>query len=76
MWLDRTGNWDYDPQSSRRNGNGTLQADHLTSRKKFLDAGLPVPLPDRLLHGICNIQRGDGRNDHVAWINRPTAAIT
>lgn len=70
MYRDRTLNWDYDPQSKRRNGNGTLQGDHIVSRKKLMDAGLPIPIPDRLLHGVCNLQRGDGRNDHIAWINR------
>ena len=69
MWLNPALNWDYDPQSKRR-GNGVLQADHTIARKLFLEAGLPVPLPDRLLHGLCNVQRGAGGNDHLAWVNR------
>ena len=69
MWLDPIRNWDYDPNSNRR-GNGCLQGDHKISRRECVKSGIPIPLPDRLLHGICNIQRGDGGNDHLAWVNR------
>lgn len=68
-WLDKTKNWDFTP-GAKRSGNGTLQGDHIVARSQFIEADLPIPLPDRLLHGICNIQRGDGRNDHLAWVNR------
>jgi hypothetical protein len=69
MYLDRTKNWDYDPESTNP-ASGALQADHSKmSRGEALRRGLPIPLPDRLLHGECNRQRGDGRNDHLAWIN-------
>jgi hypothetical protein len=37
-----------------------LHADHSHAR----GAGGLGTLPDRLLHGRCNEQRGDGRNDH------------
>lgn len=66
MYLDRTKNYDYDPDSTNPH-SGTLQADHSgTSRAEALRLGQPVPLPDRLLHGECNRQRGDGRNDPLA----------
>lgn len=68
MWLDPTRNWDYIP-GSRKNGNGVLQGDHVIPRSEYIAKGLPVPLPDRLLHGICNMQRGRGGNDHLAWGN-------
>lgn len=74
MWLDKTKNWDYKPESKHR-GNGSLQADHIIARSKLRDVGLPIPLPERLLHGACNRQRGDGGNDHLAWINRPELAV-
>lgn len=38
-----------------------LHADHSLAR----GAGGLGTLPDRLLHGRCNEQRGDGRNDHL-----------
>ncbi|AIM49878.1 HNH endonuclease [Mycobacterium phage Lucky2013] len=69
MWLDPTKNFDYIP-GSNRSGNGSLQGDHMVSRRECRKKGIPIPLPDRLLHGACNMQRGDGRNDHLAWINR------
>ena len=65
MWLDRTKNYDYDPDSTNPT-SGVLQADHSEmSRSEALRRGLPVPLPDRLLHGRCNRERGDGANDHL-----------
>lgn len=60
MYLDRTRNWDYDP-STTNPYSGTLHADHGgMSRAEAIRRGLPIPLPDRLLHGTCNIQLGDG----------------
>lgn len=69
MYLDRTRNWDYDPDSANPN-SGELQGDHSEmSRRECIKLGIPVPPPNRLLHAECNRQRGDGRNDHLAWIN-------
>jgi hypothetical protein len=66
---DRTRNWDYRPASTNPAG-GKLQGDHSKmSRSEALRRGLPIPPPDRLLHGECNRARGDGSNDHLAWIN-------
>jgi hypothetical protein len=63
---DRTKNWDYHPASTNP-ANGKLQGDHSgMSRSEALRRGVPIPLPDRLLHGECNRQRGDGANDHLA----------
>lgn len=65
MWKDRTRNYDYDPASTNPI-SGKLQADHSKmSRSEAIRRGLPIPLPDRLLHGECNRQRGDGRNDKL-----------
>jgi hypothetical protein len=65
MYLDRTRNWDYHPDGGRT--SGVLHGDHSKmSRTECLRRGLPIPLPDRLLHGTCNIQRGEGGNDHLA----------
>lgn len=69
MYLDRTKNWDY-KASSTNPTSGELQGDHSgMSRAECIERGLPIPLPDRLLHAECNRQRGDGKNDHLAWIN-------
>lgn len=69
MYRDRTKNWDYNPDSTNPT-SGALQADHSKmTRAEAIRLGLSIPLPDRLLHGECNRQRGDGRNDHLAWIN-------
>lgn len=68
MYLDRTRNWDYNPESTNPN-SGKLHADHSgMSRAEALRRGVPIPLPDRLLHGRCNIQRGEGGNDHLATV--------
>nr|WP_100483272.1 hypothetical protein [Mycobacteroides abscessus] len=76
MYLDRTRNWDYNPQSSDRT-SGVLHGDHSgIARSRALRTGTPVPLPDRLLHGRCNVQRGDGSNDHLAWCNRQNCCTT
>jgi hypothetical protein len=65
MYRDRTQNWDYKREGSAT--SGTLHADHRDmSRHEALRRGLPVPMPNRLLHGVCNIQRGSGGNDHLA----------
>ncbi len=58
--LDRTRNWDYDPQGSLNSGK--LRADNSgMSRSEALRSGIPIPSPDRLLHGRCsNIARRDG----------------
>lgn len=60
MFRDRTKNPDYDPQATRRDGkpdttSGQLHADHGDGPNK------PA---NRLLHEICNKQRGDGSRDH------------
>lgn len=69
MWRDRTKNYDYKPASTNPI-SGLLQADHSTiSRAEAIRRGIPIPLPDRLLHGECNRMRGDGTNDHLAAIN-------
>jgi hypothetical protein len=69
MYRDRTRNYDYDPDSTNPT-SGTLQADHSKmSRAEALRRGLPIPLPDRLLHGECNRRRGEGLNDQSAWVN-------
>lgn len=66
MYLDRTRNHDYQPDSTNPT-SGTLQGDHsVMTRSEAMRRGVPIPLPDRLLHGECNRQRGDGHNDHLA----------
>lgn len=66
MYLDRMRNWDFKPDSTNPS-NGSLHGDHSkTSRAEALRLGVPIPLPDRLLHGACNISRGEGGNDHLA----------
>lgn len=67
MYLDDTRNPDYDPNTP---GSGKLQGDHgAMTRAQAIRKGLPIPLPDRLLHRRCNQQRGDGINDHLAAAN-------
>lgn len=76
MYRDRTRNRDYDPVSTNPI-NGVLQADHSKmSRSEAIRRGLPIPLPDRLLHGECNRQRGDGANDHLAAASKSAAPVT
>lgn len=71
MYLDDGRNWDYNPDIP---GSGHLQADHSEmTRAEAVRRGVPIPLPDRLLHKICNGQRGDGVNDHLAFANRKAA---
>lgn len=66
MYLDRTQNWDYNPQATNQL-SGELHGDHSQmSRAEAIRQGKPIPPPDRLLHQTCNIQRGDGGNDHLA----------
>jgi len=68
MYLDPTRNWDHDANIP---GSGKLQGDHgAMTRAEALRRGVPIPLPDRLLHRRCNGQRGDGVNDHLAAVNR------
>lgn len=70
MYLDRTLNFDYDPDKRL---SGVLHGDHsVQSRSEAIRRGLPVLPPDRLLHGECNRQRGAGTNDHLAAMNRGT----
>lgn len=70
MYLDRTRNWDYNPEATNPL-SGVLHGDHSgMSRNECMRRGLPIPLPDRLLHQTCNIQRGDGGNDHLAAAGR------
>jgi hypothetical protein len=72
MFRDPARNFDYNPDS-RDPGNGALAADHTHARTH---GGITA---DRLLHGICNKERGDGRRDHLrpAVTGRPVgAAVT
>ena len=70
MYRDPTRNWDYNPQATHL-PNGSLAADHSKlSRSEAIRRGLPIPKPDRLLHGTCNTQRGEGGNDHLAASTR------
>jgi hypothetical protein len=78
MYRDRTQNYDFDADGAPF--SGSLHADHRDiTRAEAVRRGLPMPLPNRLLHGLCNLERGDGRDylrevteeDHVtlamAW---------
>jgi hypothetical protein len=61
MYRDRTKNPDYDPQARRSDGkpdttSGVLGADHPDGKGKG-------KIANRLLHGLCNKQRGDGSRD-------------
>ncbi|MGB3484010.1 MAG: hypothetical protein WBB07_17565 [Mycobacterium sp.] len=68
MYLDPTKNWDYTEDTP---GSGGLHGDHgEMTRAEAIRRGVPIPLPDRLLHRRCNQQRGDGVNDHLAASNR------
>ncbi|UVK59019.1 HNH endonuclease [Gordonia phage KappaFarmDelta] len=58
MYLDRTRNPDYNPTSPDP-ASGSLAGDHTLARTHG------GTLADRLLHGRCNKQRGDGRHDHT-----------
>lgn len=63
---NRHRNFDYKPDSTNPN-SGKLHADHSEmSRAEAVRRRLPMPRANRLLHGACNIQRGDGGNDHLA----------
>ncbi|MCV7230687.1 hypothetical protein [Mycolicibacterium komossense] len=62
MFLDRTKNPDYDPSATRRDGkpdltSGVLHGEHSAGKENGAMA-------DKLLHGLCNKQRGDGSRDH------------
>lgn len=62
MYRDRTKNPDYDPTATRSDGkpdttSGQLAGDHPDGK----GAG---KIANRLLHGLCNKQRGDGSRDH------------
>lgn len=67
MYRDRTKNYDYNPNAMRRDGkpdtaSGSLAHDHTRSRAKY---GTTNNHANRLLHGLCNKQRGDGSKDHL-----------
>lgn len=71
MYKDPTKNWDYVPDSPNPI-NGVLQADHSEiSRAEAIRRGVPIPLPDRLLHGECNRRRGDGRQPTTVQVSEP-----
>lgn len=71
MYRDPSRNWDWSPNKLH---SGKLHADHgAMTRAECIRRGLPIPRPDRLLHGTCNIQRGEGANDHLAATNRQLA---
>ncbi len=62
MYRDRTRNPDYDPHATRSDGkpdttSGKLHGEHPDGK----DNG---QLPTRLMHGLCNKQRGDGTRDN------------
>lgn len=72
MYTEDRKNWDFDPDKP---GTGHLQGDHGgMTRKAAIRAGVQIPLPDRLLHRVCNQQRSDGVNDHLAVVNRGKVA--
>lgn len=61
MFRDRTKNPDYDPHATRRDGkpdttSGVLHAEHPDGKEEGAVA-------TRLMHGLCNKQRGDGTRD-------------
>ena len=61
MFRDRTRNPDYDPYAMRIDGkpdltSGSLAGDHPDGKESGA-------LATRLLHGLCNKQRGDGHHD-------------
>lgn len=58
MFRDPKRNFDYNPTSDEP-GTGALAADHTQARAH---GGHKA---DRLLHGLCNKERGDGRRDHL-----------
>lgn len=63
---NRHKNFDHQPGSTNPN-SGKLHADHREmSRAQALQLGVPIPRANRLLHGACNVQRGEGGNDHLA----------
>ena len=57
MYKDRERNWDYNPEANGLT-SGCLAADHSLARAH---GGKKA---DRLLHGLCNKQRGTGEKDH------------
>lgn len=68
MYTEDRKNWDY-IEGERLSGH--LEGDHAAmTRAAAMRAGVPVPMPDRLLHRACNRQRSDGVNDHLAVANR------
>jgi hypothetical protein len=72
MYRDRTRNPDFNPYASRSDGkpdntSGVLAGDHTNAR-----ANSDGSQADRLLHGRCNSQRGDGSHDH----ERPALRFT
>lgn len=56
MFRDRRRNFDYDPTSTDP-ASGSLAADHTHARAHGGHTA------DRLLHGLCNKERGDGTHD-------------
>ncbi|RFZ11196.1 hypothetical protein DSM43518_02036 [Mycobacterium marinum] len=74
MYKDRTRNWDYNADGGR--DSGKLHAHHSKmSRAEAIRLGLPISPPDELLHGACNIQLGDGGNQHLAHAGRGSAPL-
>lgn len=81
MFRDRTKNHDYEANAVRSDGqpdltSGVLHADHPEGK----DGG---KLPERLMHGLCNKQRGNGTRDdqrpalqHVAATENPLGNLT
>ncbi len=77
MHRDRRKNWDYNPRATRKDGkpdtsSGSLAGDHTRARATHTNT-----VADRLLHGTCNKNRGDGaRDDQRPAITQPHNADT
>ena len=67
LWLDRPATGITTRMVHRVSGTLTRPQRH--HRAEAIRLGKPIPLPDRLLHQTCNIQRGDGGHDHLAPTN-------
>jgi hypothetical protein len=77
MWRDRRKNFDYNPNARRQDGkpdtsSGSLAGDHTLSRAIHSNT-----IADRLLHGRCNKERGDGSCDdqRPAITQRPEDSV-
>lgn len=77
MYRDRRKNYDYNPNATRRDGkpdtsSGSLSGDHSKARSTNNHS-----IADRLLHGQCNKERGNGsRDEQRPAITQPHNADT